>query len=140
MKRSPLSARGDYHIKVIIVRPLPEFCVGKLFPIDVAQARIAVRRASRLGHVDGEARRSDKYRSNPRENSCPFPFCKHAYRYRGTSRGRPHRAVHVIGSLVTRKLPDLSCPMRIPVQQQLDEHSGAAIVDRQLQEGFYNTR
>jgi hypothetical protein len=30
--------------------------------------------------------------------------------------------------------------MRIPVQQQLDEHSGAAIVDRQLQEGFYNSR
>jgi hypothetical protein len=43
-------------------------------------------------------------------------------------------------SLVTGKLPDLSCPMRIPVQQQPHEHSDAAIVDRHLQEGFYNTR
>jgi hypothetical protein len=44
------------------------------------------------------------------------------------------------GILVTRRLPYVSSPVRMRLQQLLDERSDGGIVDRHLQQRFYNTQ
>ena len=44
----------DDHIKVIIFHPLSELCVGEFFPINIAQSRIAMLSARRLGDLECE--------------------------------------------------------------------------------------
>jgi hypothetical protein len=130
----------DHYIKVIILYPLPEFSVGKFFSGDIAQTRIAMRRASRLAYVYGEGRCSDKYRNNARDQSCPVSRSKHTYRYRGTSPGQPHRGRTRNREFGNAKVTSSFVPLRIPVPRQPDKRSDAGILHRHLQEGFYNAR
>jgi len=62
----------DDDMKLISLRPLPEFTVSKLIPIDIAQTGESVGGARRFGYFYCKDAHKNAPRGKDRKNACPF--------------------------------------------------------------------